>query len=158
MGDFIACGPSGEHASVGISRKKKSFGALVQANVIAVGEVVLGRKTVWRIYEQRGNECQRDHNHDCFPRRQPPPDRRNADENHERDYGKHVAGEHRASDHREADEVLRCRLGPVDLHLEGADLGVLVDQTYRSRYPTVCQSLSRNARNIRKGCSVACTL
>src|SRR5262249_41596644 len=53
---FIAGWPCREHASLPVSVFKKSFSPFVQADVVAISQIVLGRKPVRRIHKQRRNE------------------------------------------------------------------------------------------------------
>ena len=103
-GEFVARWPGGEDSGAWISEGKKCFGALMQADVIAVGEIVFERKAIGRVDEERGDECQGDDRDDGFPCRKASPDGGDRDQNDERGDGKHVAGENGAPNDGERDE------------------------------------------------------
>ena len=55
--EFVTGGPRRQHAGHGVACLHEILGMLVQQNVIAVGEIVLNRKSVRRIDEQRGHKA-----------------------------------------------------------------------------------------------------
>src|SRR6185503_18551131 len=95
---LVGGGPGGEHVRVGVAGGDLRDGVLLEANHVAVGEVVLGREPVGRIHKQGRDEGGGGERGEPRPEIEAAAQRVQAEKNHQRIERKKVAGEERASE------------------------------------------------------------
>ena len=99
---------------------------LVQADVVAIRQIIFRRESIGRIDEPSGNKHQRNDRHHAAPPADSAPERRNADENDERNNRQHIARQLRAAYDRHGKHI-------SENHRKHGQLGVQGDSRPRLR-------------------------
>src|SRR5213079_3192964 len=73
----------GHYSGHWITRLQETLGTLMEPNVIAIGGVIFWGESVWRVHEPSPDKCQGYDGYDRQPTARAPPQRRNADDDHE---------------------------------------------------------------------------
>src|SRR5260370_25131906 len=81
--EFVRRGPCGENARARISHRHKATGFRMYHDVVAIGEIVFERESIWRIAEQARDKCNCDRGHHQFPMPHAPPESRDQAEDHD---------------------------------------------------------------------------